>query len=544
MGVPRPGQRLETLPKGKSGFSENLLSIELSGPQHGQFSVTDLPGLIRAVLAANVDVANQEVLQLAKDADSAGERTLGILTKPDRVEAGAESEILRTANNKTYRLALGYFVVRNRGPSELELSRQDRDDVERAFFSQKRPWNTLTKDRVGVNSLKNYLGKLIYERTRHDVPYIQSEIEGHIKACEERLAVLGQPRSSEQEQRRYITAVEVSATAIIDAAFHGRYEKDVFRDVGELKLRQLARSLNKELADAFIKCGNNRAFSATLGPRNEEGGGGDYKDGTFIAIQREDHEILTWIGKIEAKSRGAELPSQISAFIHSTLFIAITQNWQPIAECHFKKMRTITKEFHEAVMRVACKDDYVRQKLSAKHSEGLSRILNDALEELTNIISAERTSILLTENPEFSEIASEFNNRRLIATLGSVPLPNDASSHAKTPPAPDAVRDNILNNVLTSIKANETNDMIATIHDTLRAYYRIARRRIVDGIIVQVFERKVLRRMLQLYNPDWAASLTTDELGALANEPAMTSEERKNVMEDLQIFKEALFTLD
>ncbi|KAF3939219.1 Dynamin [Dactylella cylindrospora] len=47
MGVPRPGQRTDRIPSARHAFSDYLLSIELCGPHHGQFSVIDLPGLIR-----------------------------------------------------------------------------------------------------------------------------------------------------------------------------------------------------------------------------------------------------------------------------------------------------------------------------------------------------------------------------------------------------------------------------------------------------------------------------------------------------------------
>lgn len=44
------------------------------------------------VVPANVDVATQEILELARDCDPEGDRTLGILTKPDLVDRGAEGK--------------------------------------------------------------------------------------------------------------------------------------------------------------------------------------------------------------------------------------------------------------------------------------------------------------------------------------------------------------------------------------------------------------------------------------------------------------------
>jgi hypothetical protein len=46
------------------------------------------------VVPANVDIATQEIIQMAEDADIHGQRTLGVLTKPDLVDKGAEDKVL------------------------------------------------------------------------------------------------------------------------------------------------------------------------------------------------------------------------------------------------------------------------------------------------------------------------------------------------------------------------------------------------------------------------------------------------------------------
>ncbi|EPS40510.1 hypothetical protein H072_5636 [Dactylellina haptotyla CBS 200.50] len=570
MGVPRPGQRSDTPAKGKSGFSDDLLCIELAGPHHGQFSIIDLPGLIRsvadqqrredinlirnlnlryiqddrsiilAVFAANVDVANQEVLQLAKDVDENGERTLGIITKPDRVEKGAENEVMRTAKNQSYRLTLGYFVVRNRGPTEMDSSRQDRDDAERAFFNQEKPWDTLPKERVGISTLKEFLGKLIFERFRKDLPLIQSEIEDHIQSCEESLRVLGQPRVSEKEQREYIMTTEYTAMEIIQDALQGCYVKEIFRENGYLKLRQHARSLNADMSESFIEYGNTIGFSDTLYPQDgEEGIGGRYRNGEFVETPEADNNILKWIEKEEAQSRGAELASVTNAFIHTSLFSKITENWQPIADNSFRKMRRLVKRFHETVMTVACKDEHVRQKLSEIHSPILLKILKAAKEELEEMIKAERGSVLLTENPDFLKTVEEFKEGRLTASFEPI-----TKSSFHSPPVPNGIWNQDLRSVRDSISANLTNTKIITIHDDLRAYYRVARRRIVDGIIVQVFERKILCELQKLHNLNWASNLSKEALEELASEPALKAQEREDLTQKLEILKQALFTLE
>lgn len=46
-----------------------------------------------AVAPANIDIATQEIIQMAEDADPDGRRTLGVLTKPDLVDQGAEEKV-------------------------------------------------------------------------------------------------------------------------------------------------------------------------------------------------------------------------------------------------------------------------------------------------------------------------------------------------------------------------------------------------------------------------------------------------------------------
>lgn len=55
----------------------------------------------RAVVPANIDIATQEIIQMAEDADPEGRRTLGVFTKPDLVDRGAEEKVRTTLLPRT-----------------------------------------------------------------------------------------------------------------------------------------------------------------------------------------------------------------------------------------------------------------------------------------------------------------------------------------------------------------------------------------------------------------------------------------------------------
>ena len=131
-------------------FAENVLRIEVLGPVGLHLTVVDLPGLISvaneeqteddvqivqgladsyvanprtiilAVVQAGNDIANQGIIQKSRRVDKAGQRTVGVITKPDLINQGTEKRIALLAKNlDTTKLKLGYFLVKNPTPTEL-----------------------------------------------------------------------------------------------------------------------------------------------------------------------------------------------------------------------------------------------------------------------------------------------------------------------------------------------------------------------------------------------------------------------------------------
>ncbi len=77
--------------------------------------------LILAVTAANVDIVTSEAIRLAREVDPKGERTLGVITKPDAREQGPEMQALvRVLNNQELPLRKGYVAVKNRSQRQIE----------------------------------------------------------------------------------------------------------------------------------------------------------------------------------------------------------------------------------------------------------------------------------------------------------------------------------------------------------------------------------------------------------------------------------------
>ena len=148
-------------------FTSDVLRIEITKPIGLHLTVIDLPDLISitnnkqtkndirtvqklinsyvansrtiilAVIQANNDIANQGIIQKSRRFDQVGERTVGIITKPDLINEGTQKRIALLAKNEdTTKLKLGFFLVKNPTPSELEsgITSEQRRKAENRYF--------------------------------------------------------------------------------------------------------------------------------------------------------------------------------------------------------------------------------------------------------------------------------------------------------------------------------------------------------------------------------------------------------------------------
>ncbi|KAJ1329356.1 dynamin-like GTPase MGM1 [Microdochium nivale] len=97
------------------------------------------PNIILAISAADVDLANSTALRASRRVDPRGERTIGVVTKMDLVDATRGSAIL---TDKQYPLRLGYVGVVSRIPSTTGLFKSGKANLtsaitknENAYFS-------------------------------------------------------------------------------------------------------------------------------------------------------------------------------------------------------------------------------------------------------------------------------------------------------------------------------------------------------------------------------------------------------------------------
>ncbi|KAG9102361.1 hypothetical protein FS749_004147 [Ceratobasidium sp. UAMH 11750] len=131
-------------------FSQNCVIVELSGKQLSDLNFVDLPGLIANVsddrnigdiqlveklvtsyisrpsclilltITCESDYENQGAGRLARKHDPNGRRTIGVLTKPDRIEHGSELPWISMIRGESNALRHGWFSVKQPSARQLE----------------------------------------------------------------------------------------------------------------------------------------------------------------------------------------------------------------------------------------------------------------------------------------------------------------------------------------------------------------------------------------------------------------------------------------
>ncbi|KAK5872875.1 hypothetical protein PBY51_013533 [Eleginops maclovinus] len=207
-----------------SGISHELISLEIASPDVPDLTLIDLPGITRVavngqkenienqiksliqhfirkqetislvVVPCNVDIATTEALKMAQEVDPDGERTLGILTKPDLVDKGTEDSVVNIVHNEVFPLKKGYMIVKCRGQKEIKdkVSLTEALEREEAFFSEHAYFKILYEE--GHATVPKLAEKLTLELVHHikrSLPRLEEQIEKKLKTTQASLDKCG-----------------------------------------------------------------------------------------------------------------------------------------------------------------------------------------------------------------------------------------------------------------------------------------------------------------------------------------------------------------
>eukprot|EP00808_Paulinella_micropora_P025892 g6120.t1 len=196
------------------GVSDVPISLKLFSPSFLNLSLVDLPGLTRvpvgdqprdiearirsmvmryienplaivvAVSAANVDLATSEALQMAKQVDPLGKRTLGVVTKMDLMDKGTDA--LDVLAGRVIPLMHGYVGMINRSQADIQEKKtiQEALRAERDYFACHPTYRGMAA-RLGTPYLTQRLRSVLMMQIHLTLPALRQKLNHkltHVRA--------------------------------------------------------------------------------------------------------------------------------------------------------------------------------------------------------------------------------------------------------------------------------------------------------------------------------------------------------------------------
>lgn len=372
------------------GFSKDVLRLEIEGPDMYPLTLVDLPGIfhtatstqshedmaivmelvesymrkpnsiILAIICANNQLANQVVLHKAAKHDPTKTRTLGVITKPDLLRAGAtsESDYLQVIRGReaTHNLELGWHVLRNRADYEKDLG--PRDTIEEQFFNSG-AWASIPRTNRGVAALRAKLSHVLHGHIRKSLPIVVQDIQDKLLDQEVELGRLGQPRTTPEDMRAYLIDISSTFQRLVHDGIRGHYVDPFFGGFNgtHRKLRSKLRNFNRVIRHILLTLGSAQEVTGSHYGTPKQLPTPEYLADIIETYTERlpSPEVVTWaelsvqLKRQAAANQGTEFPGFANMDNVIQLFQKQAEPWQEIAELHIGEVTHVVKVFVDEV---------------------------------------------------------------------------------------------------------------------------------------------------------------------------------------------------
>ena len=457
--------------------------------------------IILCVIAANSDIATSDGLKLAKEIDTTGSRTLGVLTKLDIMDAGTDAR--KALMNEEIPLKLGYVGVKNRSKLDLnnKISMAESSRKEREFFKSHPVYKNLPAGHLGTSVLINKLTKIYFKIIRENLPRIVKAINERLKTAEEELSSLGQPMPTDDAGKMSLLWNMINEYCdIFRKVLQGKFNnkgQSFLEGEGGFKIK----ILYKKLLDEFTG-----DYKATAGYRDED-----------INYALTIHE-------------GDSIPGfpSVDAFIY-LLRPQLEKLKDPIEEC-----------FQEVFQYL----DFLSGKILEKTFTRFPQAVNDMSDLVSNYLLEERdkTKYLIDSIVEM-EINYLFTNDYDYLNNFTTFIPKQTQQSLNTSSSGNDINKNKDGNINNEIRPQQPFDaktiFIKEIRNRIEAYFKLIVRNLRDSIpkVMGNFLVKEIQENMQLklYNKLYNAREMTD----LLSEPESVAERRKELNDMIKVMRNA-----
>ncbi|KAJ5917674.1 hypothetical protein N7466_011228 [Penicillium verhagenii] len=560
----------------EKGVSDDVLKIEISGPDKPELTLVDLPGLyysksadqgaegiaiaralteqymksprsiILATVSAKADYHLQEVLDIAAKFDPSRDRTVGIITHPDKLEEHSEEEDvwLQIAKNEKIRLRLGWHTLLNRTFTTQEASNEDRDKNEKKFFNQGR-WSTVARDCVGIDSLRRRLSGILLKHIRHSLPELIEDIEKKLLDRQTRLSKMGAPRSTLQQQKGYLLALSSNFERITNQALNGMYTDEFFGELNNFnfsanqetrRLRATIRQMNEYFAEAMEL---NGCKISILGVN--EGNISLFSSNPYAQIRippkKTRQDVEKEVDRQARQNRGIELPGSANQLLVGSLFRDQSRPWEEIARFHMVKTWEAVDKFVNLVLQHLTDEHTYQQLMGAILAPELQRMKEGLLSKLDELTAYNKRGHPLPLGKSFFRRIHKSRADRQAKAFEKV-LEQKVSAKDGS----YAMKD--VRAAVSNLGITEDQFAAAEIIDQMQAYYDTAIITFIDNIATLGIENCLLCPLGGIFTSQTINNMEDKQVKDLAAEAPFITEERDRLIREQDKLQNSLNVLN
>ncbi|KAF7952298.1 uncharacterized protein EAE97_001795 [Botrytis byssoidea] len=549
-------------------FARDVLSIEFCGPDCPQLTLVDLPGLIAsetveataadvetvaaitehyikqprticlAVISAKNDIANQQILKRVRAHDPHGDRTLGIITKPDTLDKGSGNEkaFISLAKNENVRFRLGWHVVKNRRYEERDFSLMERNMAEDSWFRASN-FKTLSKNHIGIERLRGRLAALLFQHIKKELPQLRRDLEAQLVTASEQLGLLGEARSTPSECRAYLVQLSTDVQKICAAAVDGHYEGRYFQcEVNSefkfdkkatlRRMRACVQTMNSQFTEVVRRKGHKYQIDDSAGAQSTRG-----TMEAEEAVERGEPERLTkkegldWVRQALTRTRGKELPGNYNPSLISELYWEQSAKWEELAAEHIERVSDVCTEFLKNLLLEMTPRDVESRLWSSRIEDELRNRNAAAAHELDNLI-VDNMNHPINYNHYYTDTIKNRQQERANAELEK--CCQDASAGVET--SEGVQMGPVIQKLKESLFKSTEKDMevvsCEAALDCVMAIYKVLQKVFIANVTTQVVERHIVRGLERIFDPVAVNKMSDKDVEAIASEPIQARQER------------------
>jgi GTP-binding protein EngB required for normal cell division len=398
---------------------DDKLVIKKWGPDMPALTIVDLPGLVEvpseeqtdndppeierltlkyimspqtiilSVVPANTDIGGCLVLKKnIKNVDPTGERTIGVITKPDMAkQQDLMEDFLKLAKNESNNHRFeSWYVVLNPKPKTKWSSLEERARHEDRYFESS-DWNQVPRDHCGAAALRAKLTDILAERIVLDLPNLERKV---LDERDEALRLLSKNpglRDTVDEMRADINKCMRDSSHLVDRAIEGRYthrplDQGYFFKMENSKLRGRIKELNRAFANNMrVPVGDQIYMTSTTCLWRES----KDKKKMHSNVYRKKQFMPKVIKIIQDEEGLNELDEPVEGIAHKLYDEYHSLAWEARAKTHANVINAECARFLNAILTFrwpSCSRDIVRRHLLQPWLDDMAARVSNRLDGL------------------------------------------------------------------------------------------------------------------------------------------------------------------